>query len=88
MGCDAVASVFVVEIMVEAITAADKTAVAPLLIFKPCILSHLTASPLPSLCLPLQAYRECLGNIMLSGPTLFGPLIKATHDIAVSKNFT
>ena len=34
----------------------------------------------------LTAYRDCLGNILLSGPTLFGPLIGAASNIAASNN--
>lgn len=34
----------------------------------------------------LQAYKDCLNNVMLSGPTLFGPLINATSQIAAGSN--
>jgi len=32
----------------------------------------------------LQAYKDCLPNIMLSGPTLFGPIVRATHERCVA----
>jgi hypothetical protein len=35
----------------------------------------------------IQAYNECLSNVMLSGPTLFGPIIKATHEIVNNQIF-
>ena len=34
----------------------------------------------------MQAYRECLSHISLSGPTLFAPLIEASASIAASTN--
>ena len=33
----------------------------------------------------MQAYQDCLSNVMLSGPTLFAPLIRATHEITKAK---
>jgi hypothetical protein len=33
-----------------------------------------------------QAYKDCLSNVMLSGPTLFGPFIGAASHIAASAN--
>eukprot|EP01032_Pedospumella_encystans_P011642 gene11642-13527_t len=36
----------------------------------------------------LQAYKDCLSNVMLSGPTLFSPIIKATHAIVNKEEFS
>lgn len=49
-----------------------------------CDISYYTCSCV--VCL-LQAYKDCLGHVMLSGPTLFGPIIKATHDMVAAQNF-
>jgi len=35
-----------------------------------------------------QAYKDCLSNVMLSGPTLFSPIIKATHAIVNKEEFS
>ena len=44
--------------------------------------THSTANS--TLC-SVQAYQDCLSNVMLSGPTLFAPLIRATHEITKAK---